>query len=122
MSELVDVSEVISDPSFNQEFKVKRRLGQWDGPRWTSDNIQEIDTNGVIIPDKTRTMEVTKDGNLISGTISIWTFTELLTTTKVGNASSDIVIYKEQEYIVDDGRDMDDYGYYKYQAILRKAC
>lgn len=117
---MINVSEVITDPDFNQQFEVIRRNGQWvDGRYETTETSMEVD--GVIVTSDNRTLDVTPEGNLHTGTIGIWTLYTLYVTQE-GEGLSDVVVWMGDRYIIQDSRPHIQYGYNYYQAVREKAC
>ena len=122
---LVDVSEVISDPDFNQDFKVYRSQGTWNNGRFSVTQTS-FTTNGVLIPQSNEELDLTPQGALISSRLSVWTYTQLYVTSQDGTPQSgdylsDEVEFHGQRYLVQASRDLKDYGYYKYELILKVA-
>ena len=73
---LVNVSEVISDPDFNQGFTVYRKAGTWTNGRFVITETH-FDANGIIISQSNEELDITAQGALISSQISIWTYSLL---------------------------------------------
>lgn len=122
---LVDVSEVITDPDFNQSFTVYRKKGTWTNGRFVVTETS-FTTNGIIISQSNEELDLTAQGALISSQISIWTYSVLYVTSQDGTPQtddylSDEVEYKGQRYLVMSARNMIDYGYHKYNLILKVA-
>jgi len=122
---LVDVSEVITDPDFNQTFTVYRKKGTWNNGRFVVTE-NSFTANGIIISQSNEELDITPQGALISSQISIWTYSLLYVTSQDGTPQtddylSDEVEYKGQRYLITAARNMIDYGYYKYNLILKVA-
>lgn len=122
---LVDVSEVITDPDFNQEFTVYRKQGTWNNGRFTI-NETSFTANGVLISQSNDELDITPQGSLISSKLSIWTYTVLYVTSQDGTPQegdylSDEVEFYGQRYLIQAARNLNDYGYYKYELVLKVA-
>lgn len=122
---LVDVSEVIEDPDFNQSFTVYRKTGQWVNGRFVITETS-FGSNGVIISQSNEELDITAQGSLISSKISIWTHDLLYVTSQDGTPQegdylSDEVEFYGQRYLIQSARNLKDYGYYKYELILKVA-
>lgn len=122
---LVDVSEVISDSDFNQEFKVYRKQGTWNNGRFVITETS-FTTNGVIISQSNEELDLTPQGSLISSKLSIWTYELLYVTSQEGTPQegdflSDEVEFYGQRYLIQAARNLKDYGYYKYELVLKVA-
>ena len=122
---LVDVSEIITDPDFNQVFTVYRKQGTWDKGRFKVTETS-FTTNGILISQSNDELDLTAQGALISSQLSIWTYSLLYVTSQDGTPQegdylSDEVEYKGQRYLIVSARNMIDYGYYKYNLVLKVA-
>lgn len=122
---LVDVSEVIEDPDFNQSFTVYRKTGQWVKGRFVITETS-FGSNGVIISQSNEELDITAQGSLISSKLSIWTHDLLYVTSEDGTPQegdylSDEVEFYGQRYLIQSARNLKDYGYYKYELILKVA-
>lgn len=122
---LVNVSEVIEDPDFNQSFTVYRKTGQWVNGRFVITETS-FDSNGVIISQSNEELDITAQGSLISSKISIWAHDLLYVTSQEGTPQSgdylsDEVEFYGQRYLIQAARNLNDYGYYKYELVLKVA-
>lgn len=123
---LLNISELIVDPDFCQDFKVLRREGTWNLGRFTTTET-EIDTYGIIDPQPTKEMQFNPDGVLLKGIIKVYTHLELYTTQKINNEdgksyNSDLVVWHGNHYIVIDEDNYADYGYRAYTCQLKDAA
>ena len=120
---LVNVAELISDPDFNQSFVVTRRSGEWKDGRFEVEETT-INTDGVIIPEVTKGIDLTPQGSLLSGRIHVWTYTQLYVTSNQSSTSnylSDKVTWQGKVYIVENEKPYNQYGYYKYDLVAEEA-
>lgn len=122
---LVNVSEVIIDPDFNQEFTYIRRKVVWDNGRVTTEETQNT-TNGVLIVQDNKNLDVTPEGALTNGSLMVWSYEELYVTSESntpqpGDYLSDIILYKNERYILVNTRPVDEYGYYRYTGVVESA-
>ena len=120
---LVNVAELISDPDFNQGFGIIRRSGSWVKGRFTVTEII-INADGVVIPEQTKGVDLTPQGSLLSGRIHVWTYTRLYVTSNESTNSnylSDKVIWQGKNYLVENEKPYNQYGYYKYDLVAEEA-
>lgn len=122
---LVNVSELITDPDFNQSFTVVRKQGSWESGRFVV-NESSFTTNGILISQSNNELDLTPQGALIQGSLSLWTLSKLYVTSQEGtpqpgNYLSDEVEYKGQRWLVRAERNLSDYGYYKYELTVKEA-
>lgn len=119
---MINVSEIVVDPDFVQPFTYIRRKITWVNGRKTVTETS-YSAEGTIIPEDSKNMDNTPQGVLITGSIRIWTHTNLLTTSKENSSDylSDIVLYKGERYLVNNDRNLTEYGYNRYVGTREGA-
>lgn len=119
---MIDVSEIVVDPDFVQPFTYIRRQMVWNNGRKSVDET-EYTATGTIIADDSRNMEIQPGGALITGAIRLWTHEQLYTTSRQedDNYLADLVVYKGQRYIVHNDRNLNEYGYNRYNCTVEPA-
>ena len=122
----LNVGELIEDPDFNQDYTITRRSGEWTMGRYTTTE-STITTYGIIDPKSTSELDVNNpDGSLVHGIITVYTHTPMYITvlnpTSESGYISDEVTWQGTKYIVIDGENYSDYGYYGYTCQLKDAA
>jgi hypothetical protein len=122
----VNVGELIHDPDFAQDFEVIRKAGKWVDGRFET-QASTIPMRGVVVPNSTKGLVQSPDGDAIQGTIEIYTH-EALYTTQLSEESftadrvSDEVVWRRQTWKIIDTEDFRDYGYYKAIAERKRGA
>ena len=119
---MIDVSEIVVDPDFVQPFTYIRRAITWVNGR-KSITETEYQAEGTIIPEDSKTMDNRPQGVLISGSIRVWTHANLYVTSEESSSDylSDLVLYKGQRYVVNNDRNLTEYGYNRYVCTREDA-
>ena len=112
---MINVSEIVVDPDFVQSFTYIRREITWVNGRKV---ITETTHNavGTLIPEDTENFNNTPQQVEVSGALRVWTH-ETLKVTSTDDSSdylSDIVLYKGERYLVNNDRNLKEYGYNRY--------
>lgn len=119
---MIDVSEIVVDPDFVQPFTYIRRKIAWVKGRKviTETNYQ---AEGTIIPEDSKDMVNQPEGVLVAGSIRVWTHATLFVTSKESSSDylSDLVLYKGERYLVNNDRNLTEYGYNRYVCTREKA-
>ena len=109
---MIDVSEIVVDPDFVQSFTYIRRKIVWVNGR--KELVETSHTAiGTLIPEDTENFDNTPQQVQISGALRVWTH-ETLQITSSPDYLSDIVIYKGERYLVNNDRNLKEYGYNRY--------
>lgn len=121
----INVSELIQDPDFAQEFTVERKRGSWVQGRFEF-TTQTLKRYGVIIPDA-KVIVQTPEGDTIKGAINVYSLEQINTTVLAKNSSerdqvSDEVIWRGESYKVMSVDPYVDFGYYHALAIRKRGA
>lgn len=119
---MISVSEIVVDPDFVQSFTYLRRKMSWVGGRKIIEETTHTAT-GTIIVDDLKNMELQPGGTLTTGALRLWTHEQLYTTSRQDDDAylSDIVLYKGQRYLVHNDRNLNEYGYNRYNCTAESA-
>ena len=121
---LLNISELITDPDFCQDFAIIRKAGNWDNGRFITTETT-INSYGIIDPQATEEMQFNPDGVLLHGLIKVYTHMNLYTTRKatqtVEGYISDRIVWQDSNYIVLNEDNYSDYGYRAYTCQLEEA-
>jgi hypothetical protein len=120
---LLSVAEVIPDPDFCQNFIIHRLNGDWNDAGLFIGVDTPIYTTGVIVPQKTRDMIQTPQGDQIQGSIDVYTNTPIFTTATREDDSkiSDEVEWRNERYKILSVENFADFGYYHAVAVYKRG-
>ena len=116
---MIDVSEVINDPDFQQTWKVYRSAGgQWIDGVWTEGAPEILDMSGVVTPTTSKDMLMVPEGDRITESKTFHSTEKIYTTRSDGETgTSDRFEYKGEIFRVAQVTDHLDYGYNKAIAL-----
>jgi hypothetical protein len=127
---MIDISEIISDPDFAQEFLVHREIGANIAGRYVVDEI-DLTLYGVIIPATTKDLEQIPEGDRVTGMMVFYVpiDTPLYITkndTLAGQATnttmtSDQCVWRGDKYRIFQTNSYDDYGYIKAICVYMQG-
>ena len=118
---MINVSELIHDPDFAQNFQVIRRPGKWSEGKWVIENPQQFNLHGVITVASARDINMVPEGERIKGMMSFYS-TEPLYTTRVENSTapsqiSDELLWRGEKYKIIKINPHIDWGFYQALAV-----
>ena len=123
----LDVSEVLDDPMFQDQFIVisSSRTINANGVAVDSGPTYNPPCFGVIIPNKS-TLQRLDDGSRLAASIDVYTRTNLTAGYKFDDVKSfnaDILVWKNRKYVVSGVEDWSDYGcgFYHVSADLTQV-
>ena len=111
---MIDVSEIITDPDFCQDFIVLRSTGSFVNHRWVENANTEVPMTGIIQVANEKELDQVLEGDRIKGAMVFYSTEEFLLS-HGGNTQgiSDIAVYKGEKYKLYQTSDWGDFGYYK---------
>lgn len=112
---MIDVSEIVVDPDFVQSFTYIRREVVWvNGRKEVTETLHTA--TGTLIPEDTEDFNNTPQQVQVSGALRVWTHEDLKITSKENSSDylSDIILYKGERYLVNNDRNLKEYGYNRY--------
>lgn len=115
---MIDVSELVNDPDNSQPFTILRNQGKWLNGSWQSGNQQQLAGFGVITPLTARDIKMVPEGDVNESLRAFYTATQIFTTNANAavdstGGSSDVLVWRGQQYRVIGVKHYEDYGYYK---------
>lgn len=116
---LVDVSEIVLDPEFAQEFTILRSEGDFVKGRWVEVFGESISMYGVVTIVSARELTFLPEGDRVKGAIMIHTVEPLYLTRAADDSSgtgpgiSDKIIWHDDTYKIFKIDYYSDYGYYR---------
>jgi hypothetical protein len=75
---MIDVSSIINDPDFNQEFNLLRVTGSYIAGVWTPVEGPLTPLDGIVLPAKLDVLKLVPEGERQEGSIVIYSLTELI--------------------------------------------
>lgn len=115
MSGLLNLEEIVVDPDIAQTFTILRSAGVYVNGTWVSE-ITSIQAYGTVSVAEEGEVDMTAEGDVIRGARVFHTNVPILKTQEnVG--SSDILVWRGQQYRVLRVADYQDYGYYRAIAV-----
>jgi hypothetical protein len=110
---MIDLSEVITDDDFAQEFTLYRSTGDWVAGRWVENTKETVVMDGTIVPMSAREIQQLPEADRIRGSINIFTTEALYLTTAEGTQrTSDQILWKGGLYKLIQINDYSDFGFY----------
>jgi len=127
---MIDISEMMSDPDFAQEFTVYRQVGANIAGRYVVNEIT-INLYGVIIPATTRDLEQIPEGDRVTGMMVFYVpidtplyITQADTLAGAGtntSITSDQCVWRSKRYRVYQTNAYDDFGYVKAICVYMQG-
>ena len=118
----IEISQVVNDPDVAQAFTILRSVGAWNLGTWVpvTANVQSY---GVITEPTVNELEMVPEGDKVKGVMVFWSSQPIFVTSAaqgVGN-SSDIIVWRGQNFRVLSVKQYLDWGYYRAIATRMKA-
>ena len=119
---LIQMSEIVNDPDFAQPFTALRSVGSWLNGVWQS-VTSEVQLYGVIAEPTVRELEMMAVGDVVKGHMIFWSSQAIYGThaTEGVGGSSDILVWRGENYRVLLVHQYLDYGFYRALATRMKA-
>lgn len=113
---MIDVSELMSDPDFCDDYTIQRPSGFMDEGEWVENGFTSIDTYGPIQPAPSESkLALMPDGSRLDQGIVCWNSEEMVIDDSDAKRS-DVIVYKGQMYRVVAQKDWSSNGYWKVWA------
>jgi len=111
---MIDVSEIVEDPDFAQEFTVYRSNGSFVKGRWTEGTPTQITILGVVTVMSARELNQLPEGDRIKAAMNFHS-TLPIYVTRIGSSPgiSDKIFWRGDYYKIFNVVPNVDYGYYK---------
>ena len=115
---MIEVSEVLNDPDFQQTWIVWRSSGSWIAGVWTENTKESIEMSGVVTPSTAKDLQMLPEGDRITESKTFHSTDKIYTTRNgVDAGTSDQIEYKGELFKVMSAKDYMDYGYNKAVAV-----
>jgi hypothetical protein len=121
---IYDVSDVLYDPDFYQDFTVYRKIGSWINGRFTEIDHQVLPFGGPVLPASSREIQQVPEGDRVVGMMAFRSDQEIFVThtnDDQGNAgTSDEIVWRNDRYrvvSVNPWIDQDGVGHYTAFAV-----
>lgn len=113
---MISVAELMGDPDFTQPYTILRSTGNWLTGVWTP-IITSVQNYGVIEVSSPKDVEMTPEGDVIRGFMVFWSPVAIYTTHEgKQDGSSDILIWRSNQFRVMSVAKWVDYGYFRAVA------
>jgi hypothetical protein len=111
---MINVSRVLNNPRFLEDFVVYRMTGSWAGGRFTEEEAA-LNFKGVVTVGTGDDLVQTPEGDRITGVMAFHSLQPMFTTRNDGAASgtSDQIFWQGLRYRVHETKPWNKYGYYK---------
>lgn len=119
---MMDLSQVLYNPAFSQDFFVHRFTGHEQAGRWTMDNETVLPFTGVIMPANEKEIMQLLEADRTTGTMIFYSDQEMFLTrhADIGETfqagTSDEIEWKGDKYRVNKVNQFGDYGWYAAYA------
>lgn len=121
---MIDISEIIDDADFARNYQVKRQKGEFDCGEFVITDTSIIDEFGPVVPYNDENIEYTPNGDIISGDKIFYSKNPFYTTKNKNDTESaylsDILIYKNETFVIVAVKDLSEWGCYKAVASREK--
>lgn len=120
---MINVSEIITDPDFAQEFTVYRSSGSFIRGVWTESTPITIKMRGVVTVMNGRELNMLEEGDRIAGGMTFHSCDEIFVT-RIGDkqGTSDKIKWRGEYYKVANVFPYVDYGFYKASGVRIKGA
>ncbi|MHB9004721.1 MAG: hypothetical protein ACYC6C_11780 [Coriobacteriia bacterium] len=109
---MLNVSEVLYDSDFNQDFKVYRKTGEWVAGRFV-ENESIVNLTGVVVPASAQEINQQPEGDRITGMMKFYSEQQIYTThVEAVSGTSDQIEWRGKRYRIINCMPYVDYGYY----------
>jgi hypothetical protein len=114
---MIDISELVSDPDFAQQFQVIRYTGGFASEgEYTQTPAAPITMTGVIQPAKEiDTVQFLREGERLGNMIVIYCATQIFESSGTGQ-NSDVIVWHGTQYRVHKAKHWQDHGYWQAWA------
>lgn len=107
---MIDMSELLYDQDFCEEFKILRSSGQYVNHRWQP-STEVINVTGIATTVNSKDFDMLPEGERVSGLRTFYSMQELRGSS--GEATADICEYHGQQYRLFQIFDYSNNGFYK---------
>lgn len=112
---MIEINEIIDDPDFAQTFTVYRSSGDFVNGRWV-ETTTEVSLEGVILPASAKELNQLPEADRLTGSISIYSKSQLYLTSNDEQRTSDKILWKEQQWKLISVENYSDFGFYHAMA------
>lgn len=119
----INVSKVIRNPRFSQQFSVYRKSGEWISGRFVQTETEIKMTGVVTAPNPNEIMQI-PEADRVSGTMCFHSAQELFETRSNDDekGTSDEIVWQDNRYKVSRVIPWVDYGYWKAFGVRMEGC
>jgi len=119
---MISVAEVVNEPDLAQAFTILRSTGTWLNGVWQSVTAT-VQGYGVIAEPSGRDLDMVPEGDVVKGMMIFWSSQIIYGThaTAGVGGSSDILVWRGENYRVLSVKQYVDYGYWRAMATRMKA-
>jgi len=114
----INVSEIINDQDFAEDYKVYRKSGSWVDGRWAPTE-KAINFYGVVTAAGNKDIIQVPEGDRTSQVMCFHATKELYVTNSKG--TSDEILWRGKRYRIHLIKEWADFGYYKALATLMES-
>ena len=115
---------MIDDADFASKYQIKRQKGEFDCGEFCITQTLIIDEYGPVLPYNNENLEYTANGDIIKGDKVFYSKNPFYSTKNRTEAESaylsDILIYKNETYVITAVKDLSEWGCYKAIASREK--
>ena len=119
---MIDVSEIIGDPDFAQDYTVTRSSGQFGAGGWIENTPQSIPMSGVITVARQKELSQMPEGDRVTGAMLFYSTQQLFITHNDSSAgTSDVITWQGYDYKIVHVWPYVDYGYWKAYGVRKSG-
>jgi hypothetical protein len=118
---MINVSELITDPDFSQDFIIHRKLGSWVEGRF-AETTTTITTIGVVAPASAKEIMQFPEGDRSSSMMVFFSNDEIMVTHNSNEpGTSDEIEWNDHLYRILSSNEYKDYGFYQAYGVYMEG-
>ncbi len=123
---MLNLSSLLYEPAFSQQFTVYRRSGSWQAGVYVETETP-VTMTGVVLPANSKEIMQLPEGDRSTATMVFYSDQEIYTTRSAdagegfGQGTSDQIVWRSDRYRVISVNQYGDYGYFKAYAVYMEG-
>jgi len=119
---MIDVSELIGDPDFEQGYTVTRSSGDFGAGGWKENTPVSIPMNGVITVARFKDLNQVPEADRVTGAMLFYSTQEIYVThNDASKGTSDVITWNGDDYRIAYIWPYVDYGYWKAYGVRKRG-
>jgi hypothetical protein len=118
---MIDLSRAVNDPRLMQGFTIFRSVGSFQAGGWVEGAKTSIAAYGVVTVASVKDVQMLPQADHIGGEMIFYSTTQFYTTSADNSGTSDILVWRGENYRVMQVSPFDDYGFNSAIAVRMKG-